>query len=355
MAKKKQWIDISSQVRAEVEPGVYSASYTMRKMVKGGVISAQEFKKFQKKTLLDNLYWRAYWRRWDVIAAGGRTHLPRKVGAVVVFMHGWDGSGEIWENLPARVLGKEQNLLILVPDVNGFLRSPFQQPDEFGFKHCTPAADMRAIELWLELIGIFGGRRHTPVVFVGHSMSGAALFYLNKNRWQQHRIGRVALAPALLMNDALRKSFYRTLGLGIFASQKLSLEQITNKLSPVIINQLISGASKSVQATHKRVFKATAKETLSYTFYAMGRVKQPRHGKKWEDFMVILGHDDRLVGILPMLTLLAKFGFGSRQIRAVLGDHYFFSVGQHSRGLHQESREITLEEICRMVKACRDG
>ena len=101
------------------------------------------------------------------------------------------------------------------------------------------------------------------------------------------------------------------------------------------------------------MFKASAKETLSYSFYAMGRAKLPSRGKKWQDFKVLLGHEDRLVGLSPMLTLLEEMGFSSRQVQAVLGDHYFFSVGQHSRKLHQESREITLEEICKMIKVCR--
>jgi len=353
MVMKKKWIDISSPVRSEAENSVYSAAFTIKELVKGGVITDQQFKKFQKKTFLRDLYWRAYWRRGDLIAAGGRAQLPQKVDAIVVLMHGWDGSGEIWENIPARVLNNEHNLLVLVPDLNGFLRSPFKDPDQIEFKQCNPSADMRAIELWLELLGILGGRRYTPVVFVGHSMSGAALFYFGEKRWQQHRIGRVALAPALLMNDGLRKSFYRALGIGIFATQKLSLEQLSNSLSPRVINQLISGASKSVQSTHKKVFKATAKETLAYTFYAMGRARLPAHKNKWQDIKVILGHEDRLVGLTSMLALLVELGIGSRQMRVVLGDHYFFSVGQHSRNLHQESREIALEEICKMVKACR--
>lgn len=353
MAMKKRWIEVSSSVRSEAEDSVYSATYTLKKLVEGGVISNQQLRQFQKKTFLDDYYWRAFWRRGDLIAAGGRAQLPQKVDAVVVFLHGWDGNGEIWENIPARVLGNEQNILVLVPDVNGFYRSPFKRPDEIGFQHCNPSADMRAIEYWLELLGVLGGRRHTPVVFVGHSMSGAALFYLNEKRWKQHRIGRVALAPALLMNDGLRKSFYRTLGIGIYASQKLSLEQLSNSLSPRVINQLISGASKSVQATHKRVFKATAKETLAITFYAMGRAKLPKHAKKWQDIKVVLGHEDRLVGLTSMLALLVRLGISSRQVRVVLGDHYFFSVGQHSRSLHNENREIALDEICKMVKVCR--
>ena len=170
---------------------------------------------------------------------------------------------------------------------------------------------------------------------------------------EQHQIGRIALAPALLMNDLLRKSFYRTLGLGIFASQRLSLEQLTNSLSPMMINQLIAGASKSVQTTHQKVFKNTAKETLAFSFYAMGQAKLPSRNKSWNNFTVILGNSDRLVGLVPMLDLLSELGFNSRQVRAVFGDHYFFSVGQNSRKHHHEGREIAVEEICKMIATSR--
>jgi len=54
-----------------------------------------------------------------------------------------------------------------------------------------------------------------------------------------------------------------------------------------------------------------------------------------------------------MLKLLVDLGFRSQQVRVVLGDHYFFSVGQHSRRLHTEGREIALEEIRQLVDQCR--
>jgi len=266
-------------------------------------------------------------------------------------LHGWDGSGAIWENLPARLCGADNNLVILVPDVNGFGRSPFNNPDRISFKQCDPSADMRAIERWLQILGILGGRRHIPIIFVGHSMSGAALFYFQEGRWQQHCVGRCAMAPALLMNDILRKGFYSTLGAGIWAGALLQLEIFTEAVSPLLINQLISGASKAVQGEHKRIFKHTHKSTLATTFFAMGQVKSPAHKGTWSRFKILLGHNDRLVGLDPMLDLLAELGFRSRQFRVVLGGHYFFSMGQNSKRQLTEGREI--EEICRMVRECR--
>ncbi len=353
VAKKSNWIELSSPVRSESEQGIYSASFYMKDLAARGAINAADWKNFRAETNLDNFYWRAYWRRGDIIAAGGRADFPRNVSAVVVLMHGWDGCADIWENLPARLSAAETNVLVLVPDVNGFSRSPFSKSVSLGYEMCNPAANMKAVELWLQTLGILGGRRHTPIVFVGHSMSGAALFYLKANRWSNHKIGRVALSPALLMNDMLRKGFFRTLGIGIWATHQLQIEQLSDSLSPVMVNTLITGASKSVQSTHRRVFKATDKRTLATTFFAMGRAELPNSKSNWEDFKVLLGHEDRLVGMSPMLALLTELGFGSRNVRVILGDHYFFSVGRHSHKLHQESREVTLEEIIQMVAKCR--
>jgi pimeloyl-ACP methyl ester carboxylesterase len=349
---KPQWIDVSSPVRSEPEMGVYSAAYRLSNLVRRNAISNDELVKFQRATHQADFYWRAYWKRGDIITAGGRSAILRKVDAVVVFMHGWDGSEAIWENLPARLCSAESKILVLAPDVNGFGRSPFKNPDKVDFQKCDPSADMRSVENWLHRLGVLGGRRHIPIVFVGHSMSGAALFYFRQGRWSQHTVGRCALAPALLMNDILRKGFYSTLGASIWAGTLLQLERVAEILSPLLINQLISGASKAVQAEHERIFKITDQATLARTFFAMGQAKSPTKGK-WDRFKVLLGHSDRLVGLDPMLGLLDELGFRSRQIRVVLGDHYFFSVGRHSRRQHSEGREIALEEIQRMVRKCR--
>ncbi len=351
--KSRSWIELGSPVRAEPEKGVYSATYSLAELAKRKIVKPEKFKAFQSKTQLSDFYWRSFWTRGDIVSAGGRRELPRKSSAVVVFLHGWDGSHAIWENLPARLCQQERNLLILAADVNGFGRSTFKNPDNLEFVNCAPKAAMRAVEQWLQLLGVLGGRRHVPIVFIGHSMSGAALFYFSSQKWRQHTIGRCAVAPALLMNDLLRKGFYQSLGAGIWAGSSLMLEKLTEALSPAIIQQLIHGASKAVQAEHQRIFKATHKHTLAHTFFAMGQAPPPPTSSSWQNFKVLLGHSDRLVGVSPMLNLLADFGFPSRNIRVILGDHYFFSVGQHSKKQHQEGREIAFEEIQALVAQCR--
>lgn len=343
MAKKKHWLEVSSKVKNESQTGVSSATFKLDELAEKEAIDPEKFKEFKRRTKLETFYWRTYWHGKTLQAAGGRAKLQKKASLIVVFLHGWDGSGAIWEDLPGDACATQPGALVLVPDVNGFSRSPFKYPDLLEYEDCDPAANMRAVEMWLRLLGFADEGVKTPIMLVGHSMSGAALFYLNERAWSGRRLFRLALAPALLANDASRKSFYRSMGVGIRYTGQLN--RLVDYLSNTIITQLIPGASKAVQAEHERVFKATDKQTTARTFFAMGQGKRPRHGKTWRRFRVLAGHDDRLVGLGSILPLLAEMGFGSRQVRVLLGDHYFFSVGRISAKLHRPNREIVQNEI----------
>jgi pimeloyl-ACP methyl ester carboxylesterase len=282
-----------------------------------------------------------------------------RVQGVVVFMHGWDGTHAIWEQVPALVCAANPNLIALAADVNGFGGSPFvhKLPD---LNTCDPAANMAAVQRWIDLLGLRSGPRATrrlrTITLVGHSMSGAALFYLDESRWRPNEVSRLAIAPALLINDALRKSFYIALGVGIWAGSTADvLAWLKRKLAFSIVGMLIGSASRAVKTEHVRVFNATPKGVLAQTFFAMGAVPHRIEPRQWSSFSVVLGHRDRLVGVKPMLNLLAELGFSSDQIRVLLGDHYLFSVSNQSRRLHARNRELVVEQILALHDACRRG
>ncbi|HEC34597.1 MAG TPA: hypothetical protein ENI37_07765 [Chloroflexi bacterium] len=69
----------------------------------------------------------------------------------------------------------------------------------------------------------------------------------------------------------------------------------------------------------------------------------------------MLGHRDRLVGVAPMLLLLEELGFTSGDVRVVMGDHYLFSVGLHSRRLHGPNRDILVRQVLGLHRECRQA
>jgi pimeloyl-ACP methyl ester carboxylesterase len=330
--------------------------YNLNSLVEARRVGPRKARRFREGTGLADFAWEVTW----ATAMGERPGeaLARAEGCVVL-IHGWDGSHAIWEDLPARICRGNPRLFVLAPDVNGFGGSPFVE-DLPSLTGCDPAAVMRAVEAWVDLLNLRSSprahRRYRVLTFVGHSMGGAATFYLDESQWRPHEVARLALAPALLLNDRLRKEFYKALGLGIWAGSVTStLDWLKDRLAPHLIEILIGDASRAVKEEHLRAFKNTPKGVLAQTFYAMGATPHPVRRRRWRHFRVILGHRDRLVGVAPMLLLLEELGFTSEEVHVVLGDHYFFSVGRRSRRLHGPNRDLLVHQILDLHRECRDA
>jgi pimeloyl-ACP methyl ester carboxylesterase len=355
---KWDWVTGPRTTRRESTEGVVSASYGLNDLVQAGLIGSRRSARFRKRTGLADCAWRVFWPtaavRWRRYAEA----MARARG-FVVFIHGWDGNHAIWEQIPALVCAANPRLVALAVDVNGFGGSPFSEELPL-LETCDPAAVMAAVERWIELLGLRSSQRATRrprvITFVGHSMGGAALFYLDESRFRPHEAGRLAIAPALLINDALRQQFYKALGVGIWAGSTAdALGWLKSLLAPSIVEGLIGAASQVVKDEHVRLFNETPKGVLAQTFFAMGAVPRRVKPLRWHHFHVVLGHKDRLVGVKPMLDLLEQLGFASDQVRVVLGDHYLFSVSNQSRRLHGRNREIVVEKILARHEACRRG
>jgi len=354
--KRKRWTEGYHQLRKGTARGIRSATYSLNELAAAGIVASRRAAGFKEETGLLDFSWEATW----ATRAGRKAKeaLSNAEGCVIL-IHGWDGSHAIWEDLPTRICHGNPRLFVLAPDVNGFGGSPFADSPP-SLPACDPAAVMQSVERWVDVLRLrsraWAQKRYRVLTFVGHSMGGAATFYLNETRWRPHEVARLAVAPALLLNDLLRKQFYKALGLGIWAgSPAKALNWVKGLLAPPLIEALIGDASRAVKGEHLRVFNATPKGVLAQTFYAMGATPNTVRRRRWRHFRVLLGHRDRLVGVAPMLMLLEELGFTYEDIRVVLGDHYLFSISRQSRHLHSPNRDLLVRWIMELHQECRRG
>jgi pimeloyl-ACP methyl ester carboxylesterase len=271
-------------------------------------------------------------------------------------MHGWGSDSEVWEQLPALTCAANPRLVALSPDLNGFGESPFLA-EVPAVEQCAPNAVMRLVMHLVEMLGLRSGarakQRRRVVTFVGHSMSGAALFYLQDRGWHQNEFARCALAPTLLIDEQVRKHFF--LKLGIEASTNKPLDDFKSRLGLRLIERMIGSVGARTRADHLRIFESTPKGTLVRTLYGMGMALRQLKKRHWCNFRVTLAHDDRLLDVTQMLNQLDDLGLGPDQIRVVGGDHFLFSASDERRQLHLRNREIILGEILHLHEVCREG
>jgi pimeloyl-ACP methyl ester carboxylesterase len=353
------WVEGRGTVRPEEIPDVASAAFALSALADRGLLTTRQLADFQDATGLADLAWRAFWSQTALAEAGGNYRaLLRRAQGFVIFMHGWNGSGEVWEHLPALTCAANPRLVALSPDLNGFGGSPFLA-EVPAVEQCDPPAVMQSVTYWVNMLGLRSSararRRRRVITFVGHSMGGAALFYFQEQGWHANEFVRCAVAPALLVDEELRQGFYRALGVGLWTGKPAeALENIKARLTPRVVENLVADASATTRAVHSRIFETTPKGTLAQTFYAMGLVPHEFERKRWRNFRVILARDDRMMDVSQMLHVLDELGLASNQIQVVWGNHYLYSVGDRSHRIHLRNREIVLGEILHLHELCRE-
>jgi pimeloyl-ACP methyl ester carboxylesterase len=334
--------------RAGLVPNAQVASYSLNDLAQRDLLPHSAVTGMLLDSGLYDFNWHMVWGDDHPTPA---EELESRIGDVdgyVVFMHGWTGSNAIWEDLPGLVVAKNPRLVALVVDHNGFGETPFVDPTP-DFEHCSPIGAMRAIERWFDLLHLRrqpGDPKSKTVNFVGHSMGGAALFFLDVPKWNIGEQTRTAIAPALLLHDEVHRAFYTALGLGIGLVGRLHiLESIEDIVEPHLLEVLTDGASQAVIQEHYRIYEATPRSVTARTFAAMGVIKDQPPLLSWDHMRVVLGHRDVLVGLIPMMDLLQELNFRVDQVRVVMGTHYLFSLGDDMRRVHEQNRQIVLEDI----------
>jgi hypothetical protein len=269
----------------------------------------------------------------------------------VIFIHGWTGNHTIWEELPGMVVKGNRRLIAISVDHNGFGNSRFvEETPSLG--SCCPPSAMATIDRWVNALKLRrqpGDPNRKVINFVGHSMGGAALFYLNPIRWDYGEETRYAIAPALLMNDTVHKTFFNAMGIGISIVDKLRIfEPVENLIKPNMVQAVCEGSSAFVKAAHTKQYDETPRGTTAATFRAMGLLQNWEIAHKWDTFKVMLGHKDSLVGLSPMMDMLSAMEVPAGHVRVVAGSHYMFSVGTDTVFQHAQNRELALDDILQL-------
>jgi pimeloyl-ACP methyl ester carboxylesterase len=330
------------------EPNTYTAMYRLSDLINRGYVDAAAGRSLLHDRNLVDMVWQVTWPEDYEVPDDELPARLANVDGYVIFIHGWTGNHTIWEELPGMVVRANRRLVAISFDHNGFGETRFTE-DPPKLDICCPPAAMTSIEQLVNLLKIRrqpGDPNRKVINFVGHSMGGAALFYLNPMNWDMGEETRYAVAPALLLDDTLHRIFFTTMGIGIGLVDKLRIfEPVENVVKPNMVQALCEGASDFIKTTHTKQYNETPRGTTAATFRAMGMLRNREIPHKWDLFRVILGHKDALVGLSPMMDLLSSMEVPAENVRVVAGTHYMISVGRDSAFQHAQNRDLALQDI----------
>lgn len=325
--------------------------YSLRELMYRQLLNRADGERFLRESGLTDFFWTITFPDDSALPDEALIARLTNVQGYVVFVHGWTGNHAIWEELPANVCLANRELVCVSVDHNGFGGSAFEYVTP-ELEACNPPAAMRSLQKWIDLMKFrrqAGMERLRVINFVGHSMGGAMLFYLDLMQWRYGEVTRTALAPALLLEDENLRLFYTTLGLGIGILQRLPVLEIVERfIKPAMLNTLVMGASQKVKDLHSHQYGDTARGVTGATFMAMGRLNNYEIARDFRLMRVMLGHRDPLVGLVEMMDLLMKLEFPASHLHVVPGTHYMFSVGtEHPLNAmqHAQNREMVVHDV----------
>jgi len=363
------WVDAGEPTEVEkrrMVSGVRSWDYSLQLLHRKGLLSDETLAQIREETMLADFFWRMFFNRRLLKSVGGsKKQALIKAEAIVLFEHGWCGCADIWEDLCNLICQQNPGVVAMAIDVPGFFRSPFADDREIADRFYTSKGMNWTLEEVLKVGLGFEDEELSgkPQVTVAHSMRAAAQLGKKAETLTRKDRGFLLLAPALVSEDLVRSRLYQFLGLASLGEiSNLVRKFEDNVLARQIVERLVSGASEAVKEKHRQVFENTSKRTIGSTIAALSKEDRPWKGQeaeiKYINMKVLLGIEDRLVGVAPTETLLLNLGFEPSQITRFQGDHYFFSVDTSDReslgNLQQVvNRDLVVEEIETLLTQAR--
>ncbi|MBE2270650.1 MAG: alpha/beta hydrolase [Anaerolinea sp.] len=348
IAEKLAWMRGYIQREEGDVPGTQTALYRLTDLINAGLIPTSIGRPFLFDAGLLDMVFALIWADDHATTNEELEAKFEECEGFVVFMHGWTGNHAIWESIPGMTVVSNKKLIAITVDHNGFGASLLVDETP-PLDKCNPPAAMNTIENLIDVLQLRRqpGQRSPKVInFVGHSMGGAALFYLNPLRWRMGEETRLALAPALLLDDDTKRIFFTAVGLGIGIVNRLHIFEVFERfLKPQVIEAVCSGASYYVKELHRYQYQHTPRGITASTFLAMGLLNNREIPRQFDFFKTMLGHRDTLVGLVPMMDLLSRLEFPASNVRVVAGSHYMFSVGPDAVFQHAQNRELVVQDV----------
>jgi serine/threonine protein kinase len=229
----------------EVAPAIMRADFKLSMLEAAGTLPAAAVAKFRAATGYTELAWSLY-ARSDRLGPLSPS-LPARTSEIIVLCHGWMASREVWHNLAVALSRDNADVMVLVPDVNGFGDSRLDAPTP---EQLAPPSLSRMLMAWLGLIGL----GDLPGVVVGHSMSGLGMITADRATMGD-RLARIALTPAIFPLAPKVRFAWRVIALLIGWSARLGwLRRLLGWLM-VQPNEVTPGLSREQRAAAGREFK----------------------------------------------------------------------------------------------------
>jgi len=320
--------------RTAVSPEIARCDHRLSALEAAGALPPGAGEAFRRAHGFADFGW-AMFARTDRLGPADAPGVLASAGDVVVLIHGWLGTRDVWSDVAAAVCRDNAQAVVLVPDVNGLGESCFADPRP-PLALATPAAMAQALLEWLALLGVRG----LPTVLVGHSMGGNALLTLEADVYGE-QTRRIVLTPyireaaprtrfnAWLAAHLLRwlGGFFKWLGtwfsLGVTGSPDMSADMRERmmlqfqRIAPGVLSALLFGLAGSRVTSH-----ALRAVTL------------------------ILGERDPAITPERVRKLLPRFALSEERVHVLPSAGHFPHVARHD---HPEWTARNQDEIVRII------
>ncbi|HEY5921036.1 MAG TPA: protein kinase [Kofleriaceae bacterium] len=332
----------------ELAPSISRADYKLSSLEAAGVISATAARAFRERTGYADFGW-AVIGRTDRLGALTDPAAYARAGELVVMVHGGMCTRESWLGVAAHVAQGNGQTLVFVPDVAGYGVSRFQRrlPSR---EQLTVEGTVGGLLAWIELIGV----RDLPLVFVGHSLGGLALFSAT-DEMLGPRTWRIAVGPVLPALD-----WRQRWGLRLVAAFGLSLAWIPGMKR--LMGKATFEWSKAARAyaTDERKRFLEAYMQLPMPTLARGAGQYARAQAPPKDQLarcaVVLSENDPVAPIERMHAALRRIDFPEHQIHRLVSQGHFphGKTAMHPEWTHRNVVELAAI-IDQSLVAAREG